>query len=220
MNKNMQPYSKVLAVLSAAAAFCVTTQASIVYNNSTTYLGLDYKSTNEFGDQIKLDAASTDRIVTEVNFEYYLSHDASGNEKADLRIYNNAIPNSIDPSAVGTLVYDSGMYSIASGYNQFDVTGLNLLVTSDLTWTVQFSGIETGESAGLLFYNPPTTGSSLDDFWEKENGVWTLKRLSTDGGPIANFGVQITAIPEPTTIQLALMSGMAWLGMATYRRRK
>lgn len=211
----MQPYTKVLAILSAAVAFCVTTQASIVYNNSTTYLGQDYLSTNEFGDQIKLDAASTDRYVTEFNFEYYLAHNASGNEKAELRIYNNATASSI-----GTLIYDSGMQSIATGYNQFDVTGLGLNVTTDLSWTVQFSGVESGESAGLLWYNPPTVGSSFDDFWEKQNGVWTLKRLSLPGSPIANFGAQVTAIPEPTTVQLAIMSGMAWLGMATYRRRK
>ena len=216
----MQPCTKVLAILSAVAAFCVTTQASIVYNNSTTQIGEFYQSTNEFGDQIKLDASSTDRYVTEFNFEYYLSHNASGNEKAELRIYNNTIANSASSSAIGTLIYDSGMQSIGAGYNQFDVTGLGLNLTTDISWTVQFSGVETGESAGLLFYNPPTVGSSFDDFWEKQNNVWTLKRLSPTGGPIANFGAQITAIPEPTTVQLAIMSGMAWLGMATYRRRK
>jgi len=219
MNKNMQPYNKVLAVLTVAAAFCVTTQAGIVYDNSTTPLGEYYQSVNEYGDQIALDSASTDRVITSFDFEYYLSHSASGNEKAELRIYSNATPNSANPSAIGTLVYDSGAFSIASGYNQFDVTGLALPVTTDLTWTVQFTGVESGEQAGLLWYNPPTVGSSLDDFWEKQGGVWTLKRLSPNGGPIANFGAQISAIPEPTTVQFAIMSGMALLGMA-YRRRK
>lgn len=220
MNKKMQPYNKVLAVLSAAAAFCVTTQAGIVYNNSTTSLGSFYQSTNEFGDQIQLDATSTDRVITTVDFEYYLSHNANGNERAELRIYNNAIPNSASPTAIGTLIYDSGMNPITAGYNQYFVSGLGLNVSTDISWTVQFSGIETGESAGLLWYNPPTVGSSLDDFWEKTSSGWTLKRLSPSGGPIANFGAQITAIPEPSTVQFAIMSGMALLGMATYRRRK
>lgn len=202
-------------MLSVAAAFCVTTQAGIVYDNSTTPLGSFYQSTNEFGDQIVLDGNMTDRVITTFDFEYYLSHNASGNEQAELRIYNNATR-----SDVGTLIYDSGMSSITTGNNHFEVSGLTLNVSDNISWTVQFSGVETGESAGLLWYNPPTVGSSFDDFWEKTDSGWTLKRLSPDGGPIANFGVQVTAIPEPTTIQLAVMSGMALFGMAAYRRRK
>jgi len=211
----MQPSNKVLAVLSVAAAFCVTTQAGIVYDNSTTPLGSFYQSTNEFGDQIVLGGNSGERVITTFDFEYFLSHNASGNEQAELRIYNNSTR-----SDIGSLIYDSGMSSITSGDNQFVVSGLSLNVANDISWTVQFSGIEAGESAGLLWYNPPTVGSSLDDFWEKTSSGWTLKRLSPTGGPIANFGAQVTAIPEPTTIQLAVMSGMAWLGMAAYRRRK
>lgn len=213
MNKNMQPYNKVLVVLSAAAALGVTAQASIVYDNTTTSLDSYYQSVNEFGDQIKL-ASTTDRVITDFDFEYYLSHNVSGNEQVELRIYNNA--SNLTP---GTLIYDSGLKSIPSGYNHFDVSGLGLNVTDNITWTVQFTGIETGESAGLLYYNPPTVGSSYDDMWEKVNGVWTLKQ-SIAGGPVANFAAQVSAIPEPSTIQLALMSGMAWLGFAAYRRRQ
>jgi hypothetical protein len=215
MNKNMQPYNKVLAVLSATAALCVTTQASIVYDNTTTSLGEYYQSANEYGDQIKFDASSKDRVITSFDFEYYMSHNVSGNEQVQLRIYDNA--NNMSP---GTLVYDSGLQNISFGYSHFDVSGLSLGVSNDVTWTVQFTGVESGESAGLLWYNPPTVGSSPDDFWEKVNGVWTLKRLSPNGGPIANFAAQVSAIPEPTTVQLAIMSGMAWLGIAGYRRRK
>jgi hypothetical protein len=215
MNKNMQPYNKVLAVLSATAALCVTTQASIVYDNTTTSLDQYYQTANEFGDQITLDASSTDRVITSFDFEYYLSHSANGNEQADVRIYNNA--NNMSP---GTLVYDSGLQSIPSAYNHFNITGLSLAVSDNITWTVQFTGVESGESAGLLWYDPPTKGSSLDDFWEKVNGVWTLKTVSLGGGANANFAAQVSAIPEPTTVQLAIMSGMAWLGIAGYRRRK
>jgi hypothetical protein len=84
-----------------------------------------------------------------------------------------------------------------------------------LVWTVKFSGIEGSEHAGLLYYNPPTVGSSFDDYW-LNNG--TGFQLVDSSGIVDNFAAQVTAVPEPSTIAL-ILAGAGALGAARLRRK-
>ncbi len=216
--------AKLFALMTAICAFAVTGHSQlnqIVYDNTdtNTFLGQYYGSPFEFGDQINL-VAPGQWIVTSFKFDYYLNGNLNGNETADLRFYANNGAN----GAPGTLLYDSGVFNITkgeNGYNTVNDSGLQVEVPGTFTWTVLFGGIEAFETAGLLFYNPPTVGSSFDDYWERDSsGAWALKRFTPAGGPVANFGAQVTAIavPEPATIQLGLFASLVWLGYVARQR--
>lgn len=218
MKNTVISWKVIAAVVVASASLCVQGQPAVVYDNSSTnsFIGQFYGSNNEFGDQIKMAGISYDRTITTFKFDYYLQQLTTGNEKATLNFYANNGAG----GAPGTLLYTSGSFSVGRGYNTVVADGLFVSVGSDtFTWTVSFSGMSANEQFGLLFYNPPVTGSSFDDYWEKVGGVWTLKKFSTTGGPIANFGAVVTAVPEPATIQLALLLGVGWLGRIAFRRR-
>jgi hypothetical protein len=122
----------------------------------------------------------------------------------------------------GTLLYTSSPVSLVKAtagqpLNYVLDTGVNVLVPDDVIWTAKFGGLEANEQAGLVFYNSANmVGSSFNDFWMLgANGQW---QSAVSPPNVANFGAQIIAVPEPTTIQLGLLGGMAVLGMFGYRR--
>ena len=94
----------------------------------------------------------------------------------------------------GTLLYESGKFNLLNKYNTVSVTGLNLELpegTKEVTWTVEFTGLGAGQS-GLLLYDPPTLGTSYDDFWEKVDEVWELKSIEEN----ANFAARLAGVPD------------------------
>lgn len=217
MKKNMWFLRKVFAVFSAMAVITTAAQAGVVYNNATNFLGQYFGTTNEFGDQITLAGDPLERVLESFKFEYFLSRAASGDERVQFRIYDNNGP----AGTPGDIIYQFDQplsLAGATGYRTVEIPDINTPVPDIFTWTVQFTGVTGTEQAGLLFYDPPAVGSSFDDYWENEGGVWSLKRFSTAGGPIANFGAQATAVPELSTLQYALMSGLAFMGLSAYRR--
>jgi len=222
MKKNARSFKGLIVLLAVSAALLVpawaqTPSPQIVYDNTSTnsFTGQFYGSQNEFGDQITLAGASFNRTITSFRFDYYLSHGVNGDEQATLTVYDATGPG----GSPGKVLFTDGPFNITSGYNTVTDSGLNVAVPDTIIWTVKFTGVEGTEQAGLLFYNPPTVGSSFDDYWEKVNGVWTLNRFTPSGGPVANFGAQVLAIPEPTTIAYALLAGLVVLGATAYRRQ-
>jgi hypothetical protein len=217
----------VFSLIVAASALQVTLQAdTIAYDNSTSYLANRYWAVDtQFGDEINLSTTTTDRLLKTFKFEYWLSHDVNSNETVTLFLYNN---NGADyfggtgNPTPGTVLYQSDAISIPNGQRTiiFDLSTNNITVPNRMTWAVQFGGVTGSEQVGLLMYNPPTVGSSLDDYWEKVGSTWTLKNFdSAHGGPVANFGAQvITVVPEPSTVLLGIV-GAAVLGLAMRRRR-
>jgi hypothetical protein len=201
-----------LAVLVAVASMTVPVFGSIVFDNSTNYLGSYFSTTNEFGDQIKL-IDGIERLMTQFKFEYYGRHDFDGTQTAQLRIYDNT---GIGDSPKN-LLYDSGPLSIRSGINYVQVDWPEgLYVPDTFTWTVQFGNLLSPTQAGLLLFDPVSVGSSYGDFWEKVGGAWGTQTIP---GTVANFGAQVTAIvPEPTIIQYGLLGGLIWLAGSARRR--
>jgi hypothetical protein len=217
MKTNMWFLRKVFAVFSAMAVTATVAQAGIVYNNSTNFIGQFFGTTNEFGDQIALAGDPLERVLETFKFEYFLSRAPSGDEQVQFKIYaNNGVGG-----APGDVLYQFDQpLSLAgnTGYRTVEIPNIHVPVPDIFTWTVQFTGVTDTEQVGLLFYDPPTVGSSFDDYWEYADGAWTTKRFSTSGGPVANFGAQATAVPELSTLQYALMSGLAFMGLSAYRR--
>ncbi|MEK7686422.1 MAG: PEP-CTERM sorting domain-containing protein [Verrucomicrobiota bacterium] len=212
-------------VLVATSLLCgASALASTVYENSASPPDKYYSPAGingiEFGDEI--DLAGTDRLVTEFRFEYFLKLGASGNEQGRLAIYSqngaNITQGSVLAIAPGTLLYDSGNFSLASGYQQYISPALSFQAPNTLTWAVTFSGLDAGEDVGLLLSDTPQTGASFRDFWQKNSsGNWGFFEMD-GGGTKANFVAKVTAVPEPGTLAL-LVGGLAWLGFLGYRRK-
>lgn len=226
---------KTLAVLSALLPFCTSGFASIVYDNSANNLNKTYAPQPDpngvqFGDEINL--AAGDRLITNFKFEYFLSGNASGNETAVLQLLRNdgaTITRTVDGSsfdvqAPGSVLYTSPVLSLQSGFQTAEASGFTPFeAPNNFTWTITFSGVDPGEVAGLLVYDPPTVGSSFSDFWQNNGGSWNTYLLPNDpitGNPVVgNFAARVTAVPEPTTLALGLLAGLSFLGYFGYKRR-
>ena len=108
----------------------------------------------------------------------------------DFQILTETRPIAHQP---GTLLYESGTFSLQNKYHTVTVHGLGLDLpegTSEVTWSVEFINLGVGR-AGLLLYDPPTIGKSHDDFWEKVNDDWELR--STESG--SSFGARLAGVP-------------------------
>jgi hypothetical protein len=165
-------------------------RAAIVYDNATTFEGLFNDSKLESGDQLRL--AGSERLITEFSFEYFADFAPTGDEKGRVRFYEmNGAPGDNPFATPGTLLYESPQFDITSGYGTINITNFSVFLnTNSFTFSVEFSGVGATESVGLLYYNPPTVGSSDAYFWEKENGVWSA--VATDDAA-NNFAAQVKA---------------------------
>ena len=170
--------------------------------------------------------AAGNRTIDSFRFEYFLSANANGNETAVLTLYANDGPTitrtvdgtTFDVQAPQTVLYTSPILTLGTGYQTAEASGfVPFDVPNTFTWTVKLSGIEATEVAGLLVYNPPTVGSSFTDFWQNNSGTWNTYLL--DNGVAANFAARVTAVPEPTTLALALVAGLGWVGYLGMKRR-
>lgn len=176
-------------------------QAEFIYDNSDTGGTNVYYSVVEYGDEIIL--GGTSRVVSQFLFEYYGDFIPAGDETARIRLYKNDGPKTAAGDFTpGTVLFDSGDFSISPGYQTKTFSGLNVSVPSDMTWTVQFAGMSgaSGDRAGLVFRDKPSVGSSYDDFWLRQNSSWQL--FSWGGSPVANFAARIVSGSDPTTLSI------------------
>src|SRR5205814_3240861 len=65
------------------------------------------------------------------------------------------------------------------------------------TWTVQFSGLATNDSAGLDLYSPPVAGQNYPDYWERNNDLWVPK---TNAVAPMNFAARLEALSRVATV--------------------
>ena len=219
--ESVQRFSS-LAILSAALLSSSGTFASIVYDNSTSDLNRSYAPANgvEFGDEIFL--AGSDRVITDFRFETFLSAAPSGNETGQLifRLNDGAV---LSPgrNAPGTEFYRSATFNLGVGRQTVVASGFSIAVpggANNFTWSVVLNGIDGTEQAGLLLYDPPTTGSSYSDFWQNNAGTWQTLLVDSGATP-ANFAAKITAVPEPGTLALGALGALTLVGYLGYRRR-
>jgi hypothetical protein len=223
MHHKLLPHVVVLVL-----AFALSASADIVFENTSTRLsfgGVDqgYSSTNEFGDQIVL--ADTAREVDQFSFQYFLkvnSGVSTGLEVARIRFYANDGGMVSGANSPGTMLWDSGDFSIpvSDGFVK-TLPVPNIVVPDTFTWTILFGNVLPTETTGLPLYNPPTVGSDFSDFWELNGSSWELR--FNRNFPV-NFDASVDAIgmavPEPSTVAMIAISGLAWLGCARSRSRR
>src|SRR4051812_3473798 len=164
--------TKILTVASVLFAAATTVQADVVYSNTNSPLGAVFNSGNTLiGDEINL--AGSARQLTQFDFQYY-GINFSGNETATVSIYaNDGIAYNGFANRPSTVLWSSGSFPVGATPGstlRWSVADANLpadiILPNRITFTVQFSGIEGGESAGVALYDPPTVGNSLNDYWE------------------------------------------------------
>ena len=167
---------------------------NVVYDNTATRLPARYASSSEFGDEIIL--AGTNRFLTNFTFEYFGTN-FSGDEQARVRFYRNDGPSSASGAGTPhTLFYDTGFFGIGQTAGAtLTLSDLGLTVPDSFTWTIAFSGVTAGESAGLNLYSPPVVGRNYPDFWEKNGSVWEQRILANEGSGLPETIPRIVISP-------------------------
>ncbi|MBI3852425.1 MAG: hypothetical protein HY298_19385 [Verrucomicrobia bacterium] len=224
--------SHFFAVAVAAFTMVPLAQAELVYDNSVNDQSTRFNpGTIEVGDEIAL--AGTGRIITDFTFQYWGTN-FTGGENARVRFYAN--DGTASPSGAlmpGTLLFDSGPFIIADTarstltFTDFSLLGGNLTpltgpLPDNFTWSVQFSLLAPGATAGVDLYSPQAVGDSFDDYWDHTTAGptgWTLRTNNTAPFTPYDFAARINAVPEPTTLWLAIFGGLALLGIRLHYSR-
>lgn len=158
---------KLVATLVAGLTVCVSAkaQSEVVYNNSVngnTDPSAGYSSAFEFGDEVNLQGVG--RNLTEFQFEYFGDLTEASSKFMLLSIYKTDGTG----GAPGTLLYQTDPILIHQDYHQVDITGISGVTLPDsVIWTITPVGMSINDKVSLLLYNPPTVGSSANDFWQK-----------------------------------------------------
>ncbi len=224
---------KLLAfIASVGVAFNAQAQQTIYLNESDPLGDIVFEPT-EFGDEVAFAGWDENFILSGIGLEYYTS-EVAGSMVIRVRQNNGpAHPGAAFTYQPGTILYESR--SILIGHS-FDLDNLDVLspgtgslliegdditpaiLPSRITVTVEFKDLNEGQTVGIYTRNPPTIGQSANDMWvsmedEEGNVSWSFLEDAGTG----NFALEITAVPEPSSILLSILGGAAFLLL---RRRK
>jgi hypothetical protein len=223
---------RLLVVGMMGVGVCASLPAATIFDNSVNDLATRFNpGTTEVGDEILL--AGTDRYLTDFSFEYWganTSHPAtfSGAIQARVQFYQNNGPVFNGFKTPGTSFFDSNWFTVPSptvrntfdftAGSDFPVAGLFMPVTSNMTWSVQFRGMGTGDQVGVDLFSPPVVGRDYPDYWENRVGLgdWTLLTNSLT----MDFAAKMVATPEPSALALSVFGGLGLLIAARRLRRK
>ncbi len=208
----------------------VAQPSEVIYNNSTNDLTTRFNpGTDQVGNEIIL--SGTDRYLTAFSFEYWgtsLTSSFAGAVQAQVEFYQNNGPAFNGYATPGTSFYSSGWFTVPSptARNTFQFTvpdgdfpegGLFMPVATNMTWTVQFRNMGTGDAVGVDIYSPPTVGETYTDYWQNDGTGWTLE---TNSVPMDFAAVMVATVPEPSTLALSVCGGLGLLFVARRFRRR
>ncbi len=205
-----------LSLLLAGLVSATALQASPVYDNTTTdtfdtvvYSTAPY---TEIGDRIQL--AGTERSAGTAAAQVY-NLGSGGNFDATLYLYGLA-SNSVD---VGSLLgsYTAAGLALANGALlevSWSLAGLTL--PDELFFTVSVDNFSSGMDLGLTVFNPPTVGSSSDQFLVVKGASGFAQASQGNGHDNIYFRLDATsanAVPEPGSAGLVFLAMLPLLAI-------
>lgn len=205
------------------------------YDNSITDLVTRYSPPNgsvsgttmEVGNQVYL-TGNVGNITT-FDFQFYGTaigaSFAGPNVSAQVRFYYNNGPFLGLYRTPGAAFWDSGTFSLGGPTSRstisftegtdFVLGGLPI-TSSEITWTVQFSGLGVGDVVGLDIYGPPSPGVVFNDIWA--NVPLFGWQMVTNAADRNAFAARFET-PEPSSLALLVLGGLGFM-VAGWRIRK
>jgi hypothetical protein len=153
------------------------------------------------GDQITMSGwtAQTPYVrLSEFSFQYWSTEAVT----ARLVLYANDGAPMISARQPGTVLYDSGLFSLPAlprAQVQFGVgmepgdLPAELILPYEFTWAVEFTGLTGTNKAGLVILGPPTLGHNYGDLWYNPGTGWEL-RVFND--PLLRTGFAVECVGE------------------------
>lgn len=209
--------SLLIAGLVAASAL----QAAPVYNNTTTDTGdTVFYSTGpytEIGDRIQL--GGTERNATSAAVQFFNNGASNGSFDATLNFYSFVGGS---PGVGGLLNSYSVLNQAISSGSTLNVNWLlaGLVLPNNLIFTVKIDRQAAGLDLGLTVFDPPTVGSSSNQFFIVKGGSGFAQASLGNGGDNIYFRLDAssgTSVPEPGTAGLVFL---AMLPLLTFRGRR
>ena len=179
---------------------------TLIYDNSKYLIWpwLSVPSEGEFGDGATL--AGSERLVTKLSL---VIDSGSGDITADVRVrlFEGGDGFSGEP---GAMLWESELFErmpILDGFRFYDFVVPRVEVPDSLTWTLQLLNADPPEAIrGPHYADPPVIGSSNDHFWQRDrDGTWQRHWSHL----LRSFGAKIEAVPEPATLSLLGLGGIA-----------
>ena len=187
---------------------------------------------NEFGDEINV-IGGVGQYLSRFSFEFYGTNGLggggafSGTVTAQVRFYEmTGPPTNGYPTPALIPFFESTAFTVpttdvdgratflfSSGLDW--ANGGLFLPATNITWSVQFSGLLEADDVGVDIYDPVTVGQNFPDYWERNVfGDWELKTNVVN----MNFAARFET-PEPSSVALFVLGGLG-LFYASQRRRK
>ena len=206
---------------------------TLIYDDSENDLVTRFNpGTSQVGNEILL--AGTARYLTTFSFEYWgtaSSSSFSAPITATMMFYeNNGTPFNTYPTPGTSFFTETFAVPAPTSRSTFVFTmGLDFpsgglfIPTSDMTWTVQFSGMGATDAVGVDIFAPPTVGSAYGDYWQNNGTVLSPSWVLLTNSVPAEFASQMYAnemVPEPSSFTLCIFGGLGILTLARRLRRK
>lgn len=191
--------------------------ADTVYEVKTAVASSQVVNPNggEFGQTI-IFANQTQKLLTSFDISYNANY--TRNAGLTIRFYDTDLTG-----APKSLLFQSDALDIKSGFNSVSLTFDKAEVPATFAYSVQFNGVDSANTAGLLAPNlSPSQGFGYNNVWVKDGGGnWTSQVIpgGTPSSPVFSFlSAKVSAVPEPSTYALAGLAGLALLGARRFRR--
>lgn len=210
-----------------ATAFCSTT---LLFNNEfDTYVPQNLANTSGVATNgmiwgVIID--SSNNGITRRDVGSYDSFSLTAGASFALGYLGSATDDILVTSSQSTvdtsLSLEGPGYTISGGTGgifNLSITYSGTITTGDTFYLVWFDGLLGGVLSDASFVLPADTGATLD-VSSPFAGVDPIRNASnsysgTSGTPTGLFGIQIAAVPEPSTVFLAALGSLAFL-----RRRR